>query len=113
MKDKGSSGNAPQHFGDNSEEGSNMDRIEANFRLVMLSIRELELVTRSTAEDVRAVGLVWEAMKNSLERQRGAVVNLAGTMEQTVEAIREVLGEQESIKKRLSALEQDVADMKS
>ena len=89
-----------------------MDRIEAYFRLVMLSIRELELVTRSTADDVRAFALASEEMKNSLERQRGAVVNLAETMEQTVDVVREVLGEQESIKKRLSALEQDVADMK-
>lgn len=108
MKDKGSSGSPPQHFGDNFVEGSDTDRIEANFRLVMLSIREIEFVTRSTAEDVIAVGLASEEMKNSLERQRGAVVNLAETMEQTVEAVREVLGEQESIKKRLSALEQEM-----
>lgn len=113
MKDEESLKNAPQHLGgDHRGEDSTLDRIETNFRLVMLSIRELEVATRSTSDDVKAIAGSVVKMEGSLERQTSAVVNLAQTMELALEALREVLDEQGSIKKRLSALEQDVADLK-
>lgn len=112
MKDEESLVNAPQHLGDNRGEDSALDRIETNFRLVMLSIRELEVATRSTAEDVKAIAGNVVKMEGSLARQTGAVVNLAETMGLALETIREVLDEQDSIKSRLSALEQDMAELK-
>ena len=84
-----------------------MDRIETNFRLVMMSVKELELATRGTAEDVKAIAASVETMKTSLGRQTDAVVNLATTMELALETLREVLDEQDGIKRRLSALEEN------
>lgn len=77
----------------------------------MLSIRELEVATRSTSEDVKAIADNVVKMEGSLERQTGAVVNLAETMGLALETLREVLDEQDSIKRRLSALEQDLAEL--
>lgn len=57
MKDEETLGKS-QYLGDISWEGSVLDRIETNFRLVMLSVRDLELAARSTADHV-------ETMKNS------------------------------------------------
>ena len=113
MKDEESLVNAPQHLGgDNRSEDSALDRIETNFRLVMLSIKELEVATRSTSEDVKAIAGNVVKMEGSLERQTGAVLNLAETMGLALETLREVLDEQDSIKRRLSALEQDVTELK-
>ena len=115
MKDEESLGSEPQHFGDRyAEEVSAMDRIETNFRLVMMSVKELELATRSTGEDVKRIAASVETMRVavdtmqvSINRQAGAVVNLATTMELALETLREVLDEQDGIKRRLSALEEN------
>lgn len=108
VKDEESLGSEPQHLGEKfAEEVSAMDRIETNFRLVMMSVKELELATRGTAEDVKAIAASVETMKTSLGRQTDAVVNLATTMELALETLREVLDEQDGIKRRLSALEEN------